>query len=301
MSDTPIRPVGQLFGRVYLDRGSPTADSDIFRRRLAAYLQYHVEGQKHFHLTKYLKVETGLSVPMWLGAGTNGYKFEEFLLGLQITPMLNVITSIWRFLSTAGGTKLENGQVVFLPGLAWSWRAFVDRALREENLSYEIDERGGMHYLVDEAFAYTRASTLRALEGQRYGAVREAFDDAYRHLDQTTPDAKAAVRSLFESLEILARLMVDTKNLNRWIVQNKLKPLALAPYVGDPAATGAISGAFDALADFVDGLHNYRHGHGTTEPLAPSLDFTIFCLSSGAAYLRWLLLIDKSQSPDLAA
>jgi hypothetical protein len=39
-------------------------------------------------------------------------------------------------------------------------------------------------------------------------------------------------------------------------------------------------------ADWVDGLHFYRHGQGTQEPIAPSPELAVHALSTGAALLR---------------
>ena len=51
---------------------------------------------------------------------------------------------------------------------------------------------------------------------------------------------------------------------------------------------------FDGLADWVDAIHIYRHGQGKEQPVAPSLEFTVYVLSSGAAMLRLLLGIDSA-------
>jgi hypothetical protein len=65
-----------------------------------------------------------------------------------------------------------------------------------------------MHYAVDEEIDRNRLSALSAIEGRRYGAVRAAFDHAYECMDKSPADTKGAVRSMFEALEILAKLMV---------------------------------------------------------------------------------------------
>ncbi len=106
-------------------------------------------------------------------------------------------------------------------------------------------------------------------------------------------DTKAAVRSIFESIEILVRLMIPgTKNLNKWVVQNPLKEIAHKKYVHDEIALKTISGIFDGLGEWFDALHNYRHGQGKEEPVAPPLEFAVYILSSGASFLRWLIELD---------
>ena len=102
---------------------------------------------------------------------------------------------------------------------------------------------------------------------------------------------------MFESVEILARLMVQsTKNLNKWVVQNPLKEIAQKKYTHDEIALKTINGIFDGLGEWVDALHNYRHGQGKEEPVTPPLEFAVYVLSSGASLLRWLIELDE-QAP----
>ena len=100
------------------------------------------------------------------------------------------------------------------------------------------------------------------------------------------------MNSNIESLEILVRQMVDTSNLNKWVAENKLKQLAIETYKNDPTAMKVVDSVFDGFGKWIDGLHNYRHGQGIPEPVAPSVGFAVFVLSSGASYLRWLVEID---------
>jgi len=54
------------------------------------------------------------------------------------------------------------------------------------------------------------------------------------------------------------------------------------------------SKAFDGFADWVDGMHYYRHGQGQPEPVTPPIEFAVYVLSSGAAFLRWLVAIKET-------
>jgi hypothetical protein len=51
----------------------------------------------------------------------------------------------------------------------------------------------------------------------------------------------------------------------------------------------------DGLAKWVNSLHIYRHGQGTEEPVAPPLGFAIYVVSSGSAWLRFLLQIHSER------
>ena len=280
----PDRPVGQLFSHIYEDRGLPGLDGDLFRGRLAGFLDdFQVSNREK--LARYLKRETGLSVPK--KRYKNDYDFEKFLAEISIHHVCNSITLIWRFFGEHFRTDLDQ-----------QWSEFVSRVLREENIGYELDAECGVHYLVDQEFERNRATTLRGLDQPRLANVRDAFEQAHHYLDTDPLDTKAAVRSMFESLEILTKLMVDTNNLNRWVIENKLKPLAQDGHVNDPTATETIGKVFNGFADWVDGLHNYRHGQGQEDPVAPPIELATYFVSSGAAFLRWLLEIDQAHQDE---
>lgn len=89
--------------------------------------------------------------------------------------------------------------------------------------------------------------------------------------------------------------MVTTSNLNKWVAENSLKQLAIETFKDDATALKVIDSIFDGFGKWIDGIHNYRHGQGLPEPVAPSVGFAVFVLSSGASYLRWLVEIDTLQ------
>lgn len=121
--------------------------------------------------------------------------------------------------------------------------------------------------------------------------VKSAFDDAYRHLDSNPPDTKAAVRSIFESIEILVKQMVTTKNLNKWVVENTLKEKCLSLFTDD-VSIQVVTGLFDSMSRWVDSIHYYRHGQPALEPVAPSEEIAIHIISTGSSYLRLLIQLD---------
>jgi hypothetical protein len=268
---------GEFFTRLYIERAPPMRDSITFRNRLIGYLQAN-HRDEYGEIGSHAKQELGLIMPIQYHV-LGGFSDVPAFLGLApIKDFLNLITVIWRVLKPRyGETK---------------WREFVARAMREESLGYSIDAYGGVHYLVDEEFERNRVSVLRGLESQRYAAVRAAFESAHSYLDAQPPDAKACVRSMFEALEILARLMEPgSQRLNKQLVVDKLKVSAtwLLP---DAIEVKALEKIFDGIADWVDGMHIYRHGQATEDPVAPSMELAVYVLSSGAAMLRLLLGID---------
>ena len=275
--------IGQPFERVYLDRGTQLRDSMLFRNRLAGFLQSQYNDL--WRIAAYLKQESGFII------GSHPREFADFFTNTPIESILSSITIIWRFLR-------EKDRQSGPPHVrAAAWHAFVARAMSEENMGYRLDSQAGVHFLIDEEFERSRASVLKCLEASRYSGVRDAFESAHSYLDAQPADEKASVRSAFEALEILARLIdPSSKNLNKNMVLNKLKPVAKKNAI-DEIEEKVIDSVFEGIAMMVDGLHHYRHGQGKPEPVKPSLSLAIYVLSSTAAAIRWLVEIDKSRQP----
>jgi hypothetical protein len=290
---------GELFTRQYIARGAPTQDSALFRNRLDAYLQanHYAEYAK---LASYLRQEGGLIISTFYSDKFNStyYNFTQFFTDSRIEYVLSSITLIWRYFKQNDRqpvTKPDRSISYIFPK-ATAWRDFVNRALREENVGYIADSEGGVHFFVDEEFERNRASALACLANPRHAAVRTAFEQSHAYLDSSPPDTKAAVRSSFESLEILARLVDPaSKNLNRWMVENKIKPFLLSAAINDTERT-MLDKSMDGFAQLVDGIHLFRHGQGTPDPVAPSLATAVFVVASTAAVLRLLAPVDLASN-----
>lgn len=294
-SNAQQKPTGELFSRLYLERGAPLQDSSYFRNRLEAYfLKNHYKD--YAEVSAHLKQEAGLVVTTSYMKQYNSvyYDFPTFFSSTPIEHILSSVTLIWRYLKSKY-QEWHSREAVFKAPAADAWLAFVRRALREENMAYSVDDNCGVHFVVDEEFERNRVSALQCLDAGRYSGARAAFQAAHSYLDATPGDTKASVRSAFEALEIVARLIEPTsKNLNKWLVENKLMPLAQG-LAKDDIEKATIASLFEGIGRFVDGLHNYRHGQGAEQPIAPSLPMAVYVLSSVAATLRWLVLIDSSK------
>jgi hypothetical protein len=292
-------PIGELFTRLYIECGPLAHESESLRRRLGAYVNHDLF-KDHWDLSVYLKKESGKAPDSFVGQNMLYHRYEEYFIKLSRDELLDVITLVWRFLFSKHkqSKRLPSDIWVQVSEQADAWRSFVSRALREENVGYVLDEKCGVHYAVDGQFEQQRASLLQSLDVKRYAAVRAAFEDAHRHFSTTPQDLKAAVRSMFESIEILTKLMVKTDRLTAKVVSTDVKALAQAVYGGDAVAQRAIGRAVDGFADWVDGMHYFRHGQSEEEPVAPPLGFAIYVLSSGASFLRWLVSLDSSSRQD---
>lgn len=290
--------VGELFARQYIERGAPVQDNLLFRSRLDAFLQAN-HYKDYAEIAAYIRQESGLVVETYWSDTFKSvyYKFTEFFTKTKIEFVLSTVTLIWRFLHNKYPQMVRNENSktsVWVQGYpkADAWRAFVSRTMREENMSYSLDEKCGVHFFIDEEFERNRVTALSCLTAARYAGVKAAFEQAHSYLDAQPSDTKASVRAAFEAVEILVRLMdSQSKNLNRWMVENKLKPLALAQAF-DPTESAVIDKLFDGFALVVDGLHGYRHGQGSQQPVAPSLTVAVYVVSTVAATLRWLIAID---------
>lgn len=272
---------GKRFSLVYLDRSTPLKDSQRFRNRLAAYHNENFHYNHNEMIAKAILRETGAEISY----EHRGYNLAKFFKNNELRDILDSITLIFQALKNSGyDVSAEN------------WMKFVARVLSEENIGYRLDSKCGVHFHVDEEFERNRFSTLTLLEDPKYLALRSAYEDAYRHMDSHPPDTKAAVRSMFESLEILVKQMVETKNLNKWIVENTLKDKCIKLYKNDETALKTVSELFKGFAQWVNALHNYRHGQASDEPVAPSESVTIYVLSSGSSFIRWLVDINNNIS-----
>lgn len=298
-----VFPIGELFTRVYGSPQQPTKDSPLFRKRVGAYVQHDLF-KEHWELQVFLKKESGLAPRFQSSApGILYYYWEEYFTEMPRDNFLNALTLVWRFLWVKHKVprRTVQGKSIEFSVNANSWRAFIDRALKEENLGFTTDEMCGIHHAVDEQFALQRNSVLQCLDNKRYSAVAAAFEDSHRYFSSTPSDTKAAIRSIFESVEILAKLMVSTDRLTAKLVSNELKQRFLLTCSSDAIATRAIGRTIEGFADWVDGLHHYRHGQVEETPIAPPEDFTIYAISSGSAFLRWLVSIDNALRSELPA
>lgn len=272
------------FSLLYIERGKPGPDSDRFRRRLSA---FYFEKLDTFtgDIIRDIHRELGAAIPY----GPGGFSIGEFFLKAALRDILDSVTVIYTVLKPKPHERYSGSGLLLA-----EWLAFVRRVFKEANLHYRVDDEGVVHYLVDEEFEHNRISVLRSLENKRYEGVRAAFEDAHSQLDSDPINKKSAVRSMFESIEILAKLMLpEITRLNKAVVQKDLKEIALRKYVHDEVAAKTISTIFNGFSEWVDALHNYRHGQGKEEVVEPPLEFAVYVLSSGASFLRWLIEMDE--------
>lgn len=80
----------------------------------------------------------------------------------------------------------------------------------------------------------------------------------------------------------LARLMPNE-------VDKYLLPRLEAKYAGNQPAMDAGRALLKAFKEWIIAAQPYRHGQEVTEPAEPPQDFVVAHMSSGAAFLRWMI------------
>ncbi|MEO6030637.1 MAG: hypothetical protein ABIP61_01850 [Burkholderiaceae bacterium] len=277
----------------YLERGQPLRDTARFRRRLEVKFTEICNGwQVESQFGKMLATEAGTDVER-SSNGENYFPRSAFENG-EIRDVLNAITLFFKMLTTKRNVELTMSSAArsgyhFETKDPAVWKPFVDRVIREENMGYRLDDQCGVHIYVDQEFEHSRAATVAVLGHPSLANARSSFEDSFRHLDSTPPDTKAAVRSMFEAAEILAKqIFPETQNLNRRLAESKLKTHIQATHPGDRTEQKVWAGLLDGFGDRIDAMHNYRHGQAADEPVAPSEEPAVFLLSSGCTYVRTL-------------
>ena len=263
-----------LFSRVYLRPDTPIRDSVRFRTRVES--QFYDAAPDRLTLGARIESELGVRVPR----SARGYYWPPFFEKAEMRDVLDTITLAYKLL-------VETGQAT----TAKTWRTFVARVLHEEGLGYVINERGAIRKFIDEEFERARASTIDGLGDGRFTAVRVAVEDAFKKLDREPFETKAAVRSMFEAVETLCKVLGDhNENLDEGMVKKRIKPMVSRVYgAEDASAQSFAEQGIEGFAKWVNSGHRYRHGPKAEEPHDPPLELTVSFLSQGAAHIRFLI------------
>ncbi|RJP65837.1 MAG: hypothetical protein C4535_14415 [Comamonadaceae bacterium] len=257
-----------LFIYRYMDRAAPRGDSPRFRIRVSAALPDRFDIPSKLWVA--MREQAGIDVPM----GQWGALWEEFFKEAAMEEVLTSITVTHRVLTGVGGRFAE------------VYRLAIARALADEHMGFRIDEQGVIHYAVDEVFEGMRGATLSVLNAPVLAVARGAYEAAFGYLDRHPADTKAAMRSTFEALEVVARqLNPGARNLHANLCRENLKDQYLAASTGDAVEKRVLAGMFEGMAHWVQSMHEYRHGQ-VDSITPPTEEFAVYVLSSGSAYLR---------------
>ncbi|WP_157374203.1 hypothetical protein [Salipiger sp. CCB-MM3] len=97
------------------------------------------------------------------------------------------------------------------------------------------------------------------------------------------------MRAVFDAAEHVFKISFKGSiSLNKSAVQQYLKP-AVDKSITDTTMRRASQKNCDALVDWTDACHNYRHVSPDVEPKMPSEELTVLLVSQGFSYVRWLV------------
>lgn len=261
---------GRRFSHNYLARGEPTQDSARARYRVLRV--FTGQGYDTSIGAAAVERELGIKVPY----GYSGRDWERFITCCELRDFLDLITVVAEHVSNALGEWIKPVRTIFF----------------EENLRYEVDSLGGVHFAIDGEFIHNQECSLAALEPARYDAARSHFQAGQRALDQTPPATREAIRQTFEAAETVFRLMFpDVSRLGAAEVTKKLLPVLRERLHGTECdAAGRLGEAFK---EWVNGAHPYRHGQAVEAPDNPSVETAVLSVSLGASFIRWLAELDS--------
>lgn len=273
--ETP--PIGQRFSQAYLERGQPGLDSARFRNRVAGFFTSQIATSSSYsgRFATMVRVELGVDVPYSIT-----YLWTDFFATIELRDVLDFITIVHHAVAAP---------------VAQGWLTFVQRVFDEENLSYRVDDKGGVRYRPDREFARARSGAIEAIGTRRYSAVRREFEASYAALDQASPDGKRAIDAMFEAIEIVFKLACGDANaprLGKQEASRYLRPIIDRLYASDSTVQRSANQMVSSLGEWADAAHWYRHGQKTQEPAQPPLDHAILMVGAGANYIRWLASLD---------
>lgn len=280
----PSRPIGKRFSHVYLQGGDLLQDSKRARRRVAALFSANKDLDG---FSSYLTAEVGIDVRF----GASGVNWPLTIDGMAPRDFFDTITVAYKYLTIKkkGSMYISTANQLLVQSCS--------RIFAEENLCYEIDAAGGVHFKVDGEFAATNNATIAALNLPRYANAKAQFDQALAALAPESIDGKQAVRGVFNSVECVYKLMYQrAPKLTAAESIKSLQTVVQNLYDQDSTAQRAANKAVNAFGDWVDACHNYRHEDGVEEPSQPPLELALLLISQGSSFLRWLINLDQRTS-----
>jgi hypothetical protein len=269
---------GKRFSLVYLTGGEALPDSPRARVRIATLLDTLGMGTTGSHnprLAKAIEHELGVR-PQY--AGDSCYYIDLFIERCELRDFLDLVTLVHSLFGN------EN-----YPSIYRRWLPECRRIFSEERLRYVINDAGGVRFSVDAEFERSLPAVVQGLGHPALRGALHSFDEALAALSETPPDGKAAIRNVFEAVEITFKtLCPGPPRIGNSEISGHLAPKLEAIYAGDATAKRAAQKLARSLAEWVEGAHFYRHGQTGEDPVQPPLDLAVVIVSEGASLLRWL-------------
>lgn len=260
---------GGLFRHNYLRPAQPVSDSVRARRRLLQTLWDANDKALTDTFVSHVKSEIGCDYPY-----SYGWNHTAFWENADVGDVLSAIT-IWHRITYYKEAYREN----------------VRRIFEDEHLRYRIDEKGGVHFLVDEEFERTVASAVAGLGAPRFAASLHALHEAMTHLGAARQSGKGLIRGVFEAVESAFLAVINQPSadrLNSAAMDRHLKPLLLARYAPHGDAEDLAERFMEHFKAWVKSAHPFRHGTPSEQIHEAPLDLAIMSATQDIGYLRFL-------------
>lgn len=195
-----------------------------------------------------------------------------------MVDVLTLLTIAYRRLEDLGSQYAE------------AWVEKTNRVFEEENISYRMDPKGGVHHHVDDEFAHNSASTIAALANPRYANVRHEFEGGLTLIGK---DNKLAIRRVFGAAENLFKLMLPGEPRLGAKEAEQLTPQLRHFFREDDQATNlAAPKIIASFKDWIDACHFYRHEQAEEKIAQPPTPVAVHLISCGASFIRLIAEID---------
>ena len=265
---------GERFSVNYAKRGNPQSDSK--RMRVRVYQLFEFLKLSEEVTPSQIGFELGATVPL----GSYSPLWKTFFESCELRDFLDVITLMAR----AAAKRFSDG------------RGLVDKIaaiFEQENVSYRIDAKGGVHYAIDEEFAHNQASTISVLSSSRFEAARAHLATAQGALDRVPPDTRDAIRQAFECVETIFKLMFPSASvLGASEATKKLGPILARKF--EDSELAASRRLLEAFKEWINSAQPYRHGQATESPVLPSITTAVLSVSMAASWARWLASLEET-------
>jgi hypothetical protein len=248
------------------------------RRRVAALLvNYGNQFEKH------AEEELGVHTP-WSTSKNWTTCLEEW----PIEDVLNSVTVLCHYVQ--GLFPPGPQQVAGCKAVA----SMFNRIFEQENLSYRVDEKGGVHFHIDEEFTRNAQATIAGLQNPRYANSLDLFERGMTAMSEAIPDGKTGIRNVFAAAEGLFRMIFPRSPRLTTSEAAALEPLLNSRYGGNGAAAGAAIKLLASFKDWIEACHFYRHEPGQPDEIVqPPIELAVHLVSVGAAFLRLLIQLDE--------
>ncbi len=166
------------------------------------------------------------------------------------------------------------------------------RVFREENLHYRIDDKGGVHFYIDDAFQRSVDAAIASLGQPKFVAAKNALEQTLNDFSGDSPSGKSLIRGVFESVESVFLVVANDSKTNRLsspAIDQHFRPLLEVRYASVPEKADKIDRITTLIKTWVNTAHPFRHGAPFDQIHEAPLDYAVFIADQGMAILRFII------------